>query len=282
MHAREKQVCRRGRVSANHPPVVAGEHAPGLMGAGRFMRRLAAALVLAVLAATPALAAEKLRIATTGGYPPFNYADEAGEMTGFDVDIARALCAELGAECEVVVEEWERLIPELRAGSFDAVAASMSITEKRRELVSFTERYYSNVVRFVAREGSDFDPADAAGKTIGVARATISSDWLEANLADTATIRLYTGQEELYGDLVAGRLDAMFGDGLGSYAWLQTPEGAGFGFIGEGYRLDEGIGIAVRHEDASLLSRLNGALEAILANGTHERINARYFPFSIY
>ena len=246
------------------------------------MRQLAAALTLALLAATPALAAEKLRIATTGGYPPFNYADEAGEMTGFDVDIARALCAELGAECEVVVEEWERLIPELRAGSFDAIAASMSITEKRRQLVSFTERYYSNVVRFVALKGSGFDPADAAGKTIGAARATISADWLKANLADTATINLYAEQQEMYGDLVAGRLDAMFGDGLGSYAWLQGPEGAGFAFVGEGYRLDEGIGIAVRQEDASLLSRLNGALEAILANGTYEQINAHYFPFSIY
>ena len=246
------------------------------------MKRLAAALVLALLAATPALAAEKLRIATIGGYPPFTYVDDAGEMAGFDVDIARALCAELGAECEIVLEEWERLIPELRAGSFDAIAASMSITEKRRQLVSFTERYYSNVVRFVARKGSGFDPADAAGRTVGAARATIASDWLEAHLAGTATIKLYSEQQDLYGDLVAGRLDAMFGDGLGSYAWLQGPEGAGFGFVGEGYRLDEGIGIAVRHEDISLLSRLNEALEAILAKGTHERINARYFPFSIY
>ena len=246
------------------------------------MKSLAAALILVFLAATPTLAAETLRIATTGGYPPFSYIDEAGEIAGFDVDIARALCTELGAECEVVQEEWERLIPELRAGSFDAIAASMSITEKRRDLVSFTDRYYSNVVRFVARKGSGFDPAEPAGKTIGAARATIASDWLEAKLAGTATVKLYGGQQEMYGDLVAGSLHAMFGDGLGSYAWLQSPEGAGFAFVGEGYRLDEGIGMAVRHEDASLLSRLNGALEAILTNGTYERINARYFPFSIY
>ncbi len=247
------------------------------------MRLLAASLALAVLAAAfPSLAAEKLRIATTGDYPPFTYVDDAGELAGFDVDIALALCAELDTECEIVLEEWERLIPELRAGSFDAIAASMSITGKRRELVSFTDRYYSNVVRFVARKGSGFDPADAAGTTIGAARATIASDWLEANLAGTATIELYSGQQDLYGDLVAGRLDAIFGDGLGSHAWLQGPEGAGFEFVGEGYRLDEGIGIAVRHEDASLLSRLNAALEAILANGTYKRINARYFPFGIY
>ena len=246
------------------------------------MRLLAAALVLALLAATPTLAIEKLRIATTGGYPPFTYVDNAGEIAGFDIDIALALCAELGAECEVVLEEWERLIPELRASTFDAIAASMSITEKRRQLVSFTDRYYSNVVRFVARKGSGFDPANPAGNTIGASRATIASDWLEANLAGTATIKLYTGQQELHRDLAAGRLDAMFGDSLGSYAWLRGPEGAGFEFVGVEYRLDEGIGIAVRHEDASLLLRLNDALKAVLANGTYERINARYFPFSIY
>ena len=246
------------------------------------MRTLLAALALSLVAATPALAAEKLSIATTGGYPPFNFANEAGEMTGFDVDIALALCTEIGAECEIVAEEWERLIPELRAGSFDVIAASMSITGKRRALVSFTDRYYSNVVRFVARKGSGFDPADAAGKTIGASRATISSDWLAANLAGIATIELYATLEELNGDLAAGRLDAIFGDSLGSYAWLRTPEGAGFEFVAGDYRLDEGIGMAVRHEDAALLSRLNGALKAILANGTYERINARYFPFSIY
>ena len=245
------------------------------------MRLLAAASALVLLAAMPALAAENLRIATTGDYPPFTYIDHDGAITGFDVDIALALCTELGVECEIVLEEWERLIPELRAGSFDAIAASMSITEKRRQRVSFTDRYYSNVVRFVARKGSGFDRADAAGKTIGAARATIASDWLAANLTGTATIKLYASQEELYGDLVAGRLDAVFGDGLGSYAWLQGSEGAGFEFAGEGYRLDEGIGIAVRHEDASLLSRLNRGLKAILANGTYEQINARYFPFSI-
>ena len=246
------------------------------------MKPFAAALVLLVLAAMPALAAEKLRIATTGDYPPFSYVDAAGEIAGFDVDIAQALCAELDAECEIVLEAWEQLIPELRAGSFDAIAASMSITEKRRLEVSFTNRYYSNMVRFTARTGSGFDPNDAGGKLIGAIRATIASDWLAANLAGTATIKLYAGQQELHADLAAGRLDAMFGDGLGSYTWLQGPEGAGFEFVGEGYRLDEGIGIAVRHEDASLLSRLNRGLEAILANGTYEQINARYFPFSIH
>ena len=231
----------------------------------------------------PTLAADgKLRIGTVGDYPPFNYIDDAGEPAGFDIEIVGALCAEMGVDCELQRHEWEALIPELRAGTFDAIAASMSITEKRRQLVSFTDRYYSNVVRFVAREGSEFDPANAGGTTIGVARATVSSDWLEANMAGVATIKLYTGQQEMLDDLVAGRLDAVLGDGLGYHAWLQSPVGAGFEFVGEGLHLDEGIGIAVRKEDETLRQDLNRALRAILADGTYEAINARYFPFSIY
>ena len=107
---------------------------------------------------------------------------------------------------------------------------------------------------------------------------------LSANLAGTATIKLYTGQQDLYGDLVAGRLDAMFGDGLGSHVWLRSPELAPASrFVGKGYRLDDGNrhrGHAARTPPFS--QRLNGALQAILANGTYERINGRYFPFSIY
>ena len=140
----------------------------------------------------------------------------------------------------------------------------------------------SSVRNNLARKGSGFDPVRAGGKTIGAACATIVADWLQANLAGTATVKLHATLEKLYGDLAGGRLDAMFGDGLGSHAWLQGSEGAGFEFVGEGHRLDDGIGMAVRHEDASLLSRPNGALKAIFANGTYERINARYFPFSIY
>ncbi len=94
------------------------------------MRALLAALVLGLVAATHALAAEKLRIATTGDYPPFNHVYAAGEIAGFD--IALALCAQIGAECEIVLEKWERLIPELRTGSFDAIAASMPIPSEAR------------------------------------------------------------------------------------------------------------------------------------------------------
>lgn len=258
---------------------------PGL-GVAAYGKTLAAALALGILLSATASAADdpddKLRIGTEGTYPPFNYLDEAGRFTGFDVDIALALCTKMDTHCEFVQQDWEGLIPALQAGRFDMIAASMSITAKRRLVVSFTDRYYSNIVRFVARNDAGFDPANPAGKTIGASPATVASDWLEQNLADVATIRLYAEFEELLRDLLAGRLDAVFGDGLGWHVWLESPEGADFAFVGEGYRLDEGIGIAVRKDDPQLLLRLNEALQAILEDGTYEKINARYFPFSIH
>ena len=241
-----------------------------------------AVIGLGLMAVIADAAANKLRIATTGDYPPFSYVDDAGKLGGFDVDIALALCERMGVECELRSHEWETLIPELRAGTFDVIAASMSITEPRRELVAFTDRYYSNVVRFVANKDSDFHPDRPAGTTIGVARATVSSDWLEDNLADVATIKLYRNQSELLGDLAGARLDAVLGDGLGMHTWLQSEDGAAFRFAGHGLRLDEGIGLAVRHEDDALRRDLNRALARLLADGSYQAINARYFPFSIY
>lgn len=244
------------------------------------------ALVFALFSLGPALGVDaatgKLRIGVDAGYPPFSYLDDAGALKGFDIDIALALCAKMKTACAFVRQDWAGLITGLRGGRYDAIVSSMSITEKRRRLVAFTDRYYSNVVRFVARKGAGFDPSAPAGRRIGAARATIASDWLEDNLSDVAAIRLFREQEALLQALDGGEVDAVFGDGLGFWSWLRSPKGARFEFVGKGYRLDEGIGIAVRKKDAALRHRLNLALRAILADGTYEKINALYFPFSIY
>ena len=250
------------------------------------MRRLAAALILVLLFSVPAFgddkAPERLRIGVDPAYPPFSNIDDADRLIGFDIDIALALCARMEVECAFVRQDWEGLIPALRAGRFDAIVSSMSITEKRRRLVAFTERYYSSGVRFVARKGSDFDPENPAGRTVGAMRATIASDWLEDNRSKFADIRLYADQGALDRALIEGRVDAVFGDALGFWEWLESSEGADFAYAGDTYRLDEGIGIAVRKEDEALRQRINQALRAILADGTYGKINARYFPFDIY
>ena len=238
-------------------------------------------LFVAHAADTGAGVPNPLRIGSEGAYPPFNFIDASGRLKGFDIDIAKALCERMGVECKLVAQDWDGIIPALLAGKYDAIVASMSITDERRKVVSFTDRYYSNKVRFVAAKSAGFDPGKLTGKTIGAQRATVAASWLEKNAAG-ARIKLYDTQTNAYLDLAAQRLDAIFADGLVLYEWLTTDAGAGFTLVGDAYDLDDGIGIAVRKEDDALRQRLNAALTAIIADGTYAKINARYFPFSIY
>lgn len=244
--------------------------------------KLIIAALVGLVAASAVNAADTLRIGSEGAYPPFNQIDQNGKLIGFDIDIARALCEEMQVECEFVTQDWDGIIPGLLARKYDAIVASMSITEERKKAVAFTDKYWSNKLRFVARKGSDFDPEKLDGATVGAQRATISASYLEDNLADKVDIKLYDTQENAYLDLATGRTDAVLADMLVSYDWLKSEEGQGFEFVGEALKLDDEIGIAVRKEDKELVERLNDAIAAIRANGTYAEINARYFPFDIY
>ncbi|WP_439888499.1 ABC transporter substrate-binding protein [Pseudomonas sp. MBLB4123] len=242
---------------------------------------LAAAATLAF--AAPAVAAEKLKIGTEGAYPPFNLIDASGQVVGFDVEIAQALCAKLQAECEVVTSDWDGIIPALNARKFDFLVSSMSITEERQQAVDFTEPYYTNKLQFIAPKGRDLkaDKAGLQGKVIGAQRATIAGTWLEDNLDGVVDIKLYDTQENAYLDLSSGRLDGVLADTFVNWEWLKSEVGQSFEFKGEPVLDNDKIGVAVRKGDP-LREKLNAALKEMVADGTYQRINDKYFPFSIY
>ena len=243
---------------------------------------LVAASVLGLLG--QAVAADKLRIGTEGAYPPFNLVDARGQVGGFDVEIAEALCAKMQAECEVVTSDWDGIIPALNAKKFDMIVASMSITDERKQAVDFTNPYYTNKLQFIAPKGAEFktDEASLKGKVIGAQRATIAGTWLEDNLGDVVEVKLYDTQENAYLDLAAGRVDGVLADKLVNWEWLKSEPGKDFEFKGEPVYDNDRIGIALRKGDAELREKLNGALQAIVADGTYKQINDKYFPFSIY
>ncbi|NVK73462.1 amino acid ABC transporter [Marinomonas sp. CT5] len=240
-------------------------------------------LLTAALSSVSVQAADKIRFATEGAWAPFNFIDSNGKPQGFDVDIARALCAKMEADCEIVTQDWDGLIPGLKVRKFDAIIASMSITEDRLKVVDFTNKYYSGGLRFMGRVGDKFDLNNLEGKTIGAQRATLGAQYLEDNFTGKANLKFYDNQDNVYLDLVAGRLDIVLSDELPTYNWLKTSEsGSKFEFKGEAFMKTDNIGIAVRKGDNKLKAKLNKALDEILADGIYQKINAKYFPFSIY
>ncbi|PLY15997.1 MAG: amino acid ABC transporter [Sedimenticola sp.] len=246
-----------------------------------FKKTIMSFILAVAMVGTAAAEGMKIRIATEGAYPPFNMKDASGELIGFDVDIAKALCKQMQADCTIVSQDWDGIIPALLANKYDAIIASMSITEERLKKVDFTGRYYSNYLRFGAKKGSGISGAeDMTGKAVGAQRATIAGQWLEDNLAGKVQVKLYDKQTAAYADMQSGRIDAILSDAYPLFDWLK--ENADYEYVGDKIDINDQIGIAVRKDDAQLRDALSAAILAIRENGAYAEINAKYFPFDIY
>jgi lysine-arginine-ornithine-binding protein len=250
------------------------------------MKRLAAAAVIAAFT-TSAVAAD-LDICVEGAYPPFSEINASGEVVGFDIDIANALCAHMGHNCTMVQSEWDGIIPALLEGKCDAIIASMSITDERKQRVDFSEMYYNTPWRFAATEGAGLtdSPEGMKGKVVGLQRGTIGQDYMEAEMPDVE-LKLYGTQDEVYLDLSAGRVDAIFADSVAiSDGFLKTDAGKGYEFFGRDYNereyFGDGAGIAVRKGEESLRDGFSDAIRAIRDSGEYKAINDKYFDVDLY
>ena len=206
---------------------------------------------------------------------------------GFDIDMAMALCAEMKAECTLVQQEWDGMIPALQSRKFDAIVASMAITAERQKQVNFTNKYYNTPPAFIAKGAPrDISPAAFKGKKIGVQRTTSHDRYATQYYKDAEIVR-YAKQDDIFLDLAAGRLDATLCDQVaGSEGFLKKPAGKGFSVIG--HPVDDpaifgtGSGIALRKADTALLDKFNAAIAAVRANGTFKKIQDQYFDFDVY
>lgn len=233
-------------------------------------------------------AADTLRIGVEGAYPPFSEKTASGELIGFDIDIALALCEAMNRECELIEQDWDGIIPALQNRKYDAIIASMSITEERKKVVNFTTKYYNTPAKFVAATDSGLTATNdgLAGKRVGVQRGTIHQCYMEKKFPDVDLV-LYPTQDEVFQDLANGRLDVQISDSIQAMeGFLNQDAGKGFSFLGgDQYDLGchgEGAGIAIRKADTELMEAFNKAIAAIRADGTYAKINAKYFDFDIF
>ena len=251
---------------------------------------LAGIAIAAVALSGPAEAQmQKVKVATEGAYAPFNFKDTSGQLQGFDVDIAKALCAKAKFDCEIVAQDWDGIIPGLLAKKYDAIISSMAITAERQKKVLFTDKYANTPSRFVAKKGSNIEitPAGLKGKRVGVQRATVHENFVRAKFPE-ADVVVYDTTDNANADLAAGRLDLRLDDSVAlDLGFLKTDAGKDFVFVGPGFYepreiLGNGSGIALRKQDTALGDAFNKALKEIRANGTYKKINDKYFSFDVY
>lgn len=261
----------------------------------RSIMRISKCIVFAASAAVFALSVGAsgaqeltLKIGTEGAYPPFNNLTPDGKLEGFDIDIAKALCEEMKAKCEFVTQEWDGMIPALQAGKFDAIIASMSITDERKQKVDFTNKYYNTPPAIAAPKDSDIKGVtkeDLAGKTIGVQGGTTHFNYAEQTYTDS-TVKPYPTAQEYQLDLENGRIDAVNDDIIVVEKFLNSPEGACCKLVGTIKPVPEihghGAGIAVRKGETDLINKFNAAIDAIRASGKYKEINDKYFSFDAY
>ncbi len=255
----------------------------------KFLRYIT--LITLVMATGSAWAGDwqKVRIGVEGAYPPFSYVEPNGELAGFDIDIAKALGAAMGAEVTLVAQDWDGIIPALLAKKYDAIIASMSITEERKKKVAFSNKYYQTPAKFIGKKGSipTFSKEAVKGKKVGVQRATIHDRYLTDNYGSDVEIKRYGTQDEAYLDLTAGRVDMLLADSVAlSDGFLKKPEGADYEFIGPDLSdpkwFGDGAGIAIRKEDSDLVEKFNMAIDKIRSDGTYKAIQDKYFDFNVY
>ena len=230
-----------------------------------------------------------IRFLTDSDYPPFNYFDEDNVLTGFNVDVARAICLELAAACDIQVRPWAELLAALRRGEADAVIASHAISAGAIKAFDFTDRYYHTPARFAGKRGTprlDITPEGLEGRKIAVAKGTAHEAYLRAFFRDSS-IRGFETPELARDALIMGSVDLLFDDGISLAFWLNGTSSKACcefkgGPFGEPKYFGDGVAIAVNREDPQLKMLINAALRRMRENGRFEELVLRYFPLRAF
>lgn len=268
---------------------------------------LSATVSLLLMAQAAAGDWEKVKIATEGAYPPWNFVDASGNLVGFEIDLAKDLCARMNVTCEVVPQKWRGIIQGLNSGKYDAIMAAMSITEERKKLVTFSRNYAGTPNVFIMRKDNpaadfrtglerltldDISPAEQAaidaiisefeGKIIGVQVATTHANFADEYLGDHAEIRIYDFQHTIDLELYQGRLDAVIGDYAYWQPLIQTEQGKEYKIVGPhmtGGPFGGGVGVAIRKKDQDLADMFSRAIQEMIRDGSLKKLAIKWFNY---
>jgi arginine/ornithine transport system substrate-binding protein len=228
--------------------------------------------------------AKQLLVAVAPDYEPFTFKTADGQLTGFDVDIANALCQNIKIKCVFVEQEWGRMIPGLNAKKYDVIISSMWITDARLREIDFTDKYYNVPSSIVLKKGSKFtDVSSIKGKKIGVLKGSMQENYANGELRPAGVIvNSYDAQDQVYRDIKSGLLDGTVADFLEVTAgFLRRPEGSDYELVGPDLKDNKyfgyGVGIGLRKENQALKDKLNAGIKSIYDDNTYKSISEKYF-----
>ena len=227
-------------------------------------------LTAILLGASVAASAQELTFAMEPSYPPFETTNEKGEIIGFDVDVANAICKEIQATCKFKGEAFDALIPNLKAKRFDASISAIDITDARAKQVLFSDAYYDSTASYVTLKGK---ATLESAKNVGVQNGTTFQQYTVAETKQYTT-KAYASLQSAILDLKSGRIDMIFGDTAVLADMIsKEPE---MQFVGEKVEnkkyFGNGLGIAMHKSNKELAEQLNKGLAAIKANGEYQKI----------
>ncbi|WP_415765743.1 transporter substrate-binding domain-containing protein [Pseudomonas sp. ZB1P45] len=237
------------------------------------------------MAAGSALAKEykELRFGVDPSYAPFESKAADGSLVGFDIDLGNAICAELKVKCKWVESDFDGMIPGLKANKFDGVISSMTATPAREKVIDFSSELFSGPTGLVFKKGAaiDADPATLKGKKVGYEQGTIQEAYAKAVL-DKAGVetQAYANQDQVYADLISGRLDASIQDMLqAELGFLKSPQGANFEVSKpvESELLPSKTAVGINKGNTELKALLDKGIKALHDNGTYAAVQQKHF-----
>ena len=242
------------------------------------------------MAAGSALAKEykELRFGVDPSYAPFESKAADGSLVGFDIDLGNAICAELKVKCKWVESDFDGMIPGLKANKFDGVISSMTVTPAREKVIDFSSELFSGPTALVYKKGSSVsDVASLKGKKVGYEQGTIQEAYAKAVL-DKAGVetKAYANQDQVYADLMSGRLDATIQDMLqAKLSFLKSPQGADYEVSQpiDSELLPAKTAVGIAKGNTELKALLDKGIKAIHDDGTYDSIQKKHFgDLSLY
>ncbi|MBB3237483.1 transporter substrate-binding domain-containing protein [Phyllobacterium endophyticum] len=248
------------------------------------VKSLLAATMIALIT-TASHAADKIKIATDATFPPFESIDSSGKLVGYDVELMQAVCDAVKLDCDIFNAAWDGMIPGLIDGKYDALISQLTVTEKRRQILAFSDIYDHPIFRFVAKRGASFEftPEGLAGKTIAVQTGTPMDAYITSHYPKAIIKRYDTGSSP-YLELTAGRADLHISyQAQIIHGFLNSDSGKGFELVGpeltgkDAKEFGEGVAVAVNKKNSELISQINKGLATLRGNGQLAALNKKYF-----